>query len=88
MMRVKVDKIGKGIHPSEVIVSVKTNDGEERLVVHQRSLQEDSLDIGYPIDENDDQYLIELPRETMTGLWRVWVQKSKVIQITDERVRA
>jgi hypothetical protein len=73
-MRVKIQQVGRGSHPSEVMVSVNTIDGEERLVVHKRSLQEgDSLEIGYPINKDSSNYLVELPRETLKGEWRVWV---------------
>ncbi|WP_157357634.1 hypothetical protein [Mesorhizobium metallidurans] len=73
-MRVKVEKIRGGSHPSEVLVSVKTTQGEERLVVHPRSLREgDTLEIGYPINQESSNYLVELPRETISGSWRVWV---------------
>ncbi len=72
-MRVKVKEVGRGSHPSEVMVSVTTTSGEEHLVVHRRSLMDDSLDIGYPINQESDSFLVELPRETLRGEWRVWV---------------
>lgn len=78
-MRVKVQKVGRGSHPSEVMVSVRTVEGEERLVVHKRSLHDDStLEIGYPINEENSNYLVELPRETLKGEWRVWVPDTLV----------
>lgn len=78
-MRVKVQTVGRGSHPSEVMVSVKTaSGGEERLVVHRRALDGDTLDIGYPINQGDDSYLVELPRETLNGSWRVWVPDNLV----------
>jgi hypothetical protein len=79
-MRLKVTEEGEGIHPNEVVVSVLTKDGLERLVVHRRSLEGGGLEIGYPILAENDQYLVELPRETMRGLWRVWVAKSSLIR--------
>lgn len=73
-MKVRIRQVGTGSHPSEVMVSVDTTQGEERLVVHRRSLRDgDTLDIGYPINQSDDKYLVELPRETLSGSWRVWV---------------
>jgi hypothetical protein len=79
-MRLKVKEEGGGIHPNEVVVSILTKDGLERLVVHRRSLEGGGLEIGYPILAENDQYLVELPRETMRGLWRVWVAKSSLIK--------
>lgn len=79
-MRVRVDQIGPGQHPNEVIVSVPTREGDEKIAVHKRSLEEDSsLDIGYPISEEKKWYLVELPVETMSGLWRVWVAMDRVM---------
>lgn len=77
-MKVKVTKVGEGAHPSEIIVAVDTTSGPERLIVHQRSIQDNGLDIGYPIREENTNYLVELPRETTSGSWRVWVPEAAV----------
>ncbi len=74
-MRVTVQEIGKGLHPSEVVVEVKTSTGSERLVVDKRAIRESSVAVGSPIGEHKDSFLVELPRETMTGVWRVWVKR-------------
>lgn len=80
-MRVKVEQVGNGLHPSEVVVSVRTNEGAERLVVDRRSLSSNnSLEVGYPIDSRDNLFLVELPRETTTGSWRVWVHESETVR--------
>lgn len=84
-MRVKVKEEGGAIHPNEVVVSIPTKDGPERLVVHKRSVQDGGLEIGYPILEKGDQYLVELPRETMRGLWRVWVARSALMTESREK---
>lgn len=77
-MRVKVKRVGKGLHPNEVVVEVKTTAGTERLVIDKRALHANSLSVGAPIQEKQGQALVELPRETMTGSWRVWVKKDKL----------
>ena len=78
-MKLKAQKIKDGLHPSEVVVSVSTTSGDERLVVPKRSLYEDSaLEIGYPISNEPGRYLVELPQETTSGAWRVWVNKDTV----------
>lgn len=79
-MKIKVNPIGQGNHPSEVVVSVATTSGTERLVVHQRSIENNSLDIGYPINHDESNYLVELPRETIDGSWRVWVPQGLVVE--------
>ena len=79
MRRVKVTQVGSGLHPSEVIVAVDTTDGPERVVVDRRSLENDMLEVGYPIDRTDKAVLVELPRETTAGSWRVWVAEDRVV---------
>jgi len=79
MYRVKVRTVGVGQHPSEAVVSVNTADGrQEELIVDKRSLEGGSLRIGYPLKKQDGQFLIELPRETMRGSWRVWVRENEL----------
>lgn len=77
MYRVKVRTIGVGQHPSEAVVSVTTADGkQEKLIVDRRSLEnKESLRVGYPLRQDGDQVLIELPRETMRGSWRIWIKR-------------
>ena len=69
--------MGVGQHPSEAVVSVTTADGkQEQLIVDKRSLEgRGSLRVGYPLRSEDDRYLVELPRETMRGSWRIWVKR-------------
>jgi hypothetical protein len=86
-MRLKVEESGKSLHPSEVAIVVKTIDGQERLVVSRRSIENGTIQIGWPLGENDKAVLVELPRETQTGAWRVWVSKDQLID-TEERMRA
>jgi hypothetical protein len=81
-----VEEVGSGLHPSEVVVSVKTVDGSQRLIVSKRSLVENSISVGFPIGESQNATLIELPRETQSGAWRVWVPKDQLFE--EERMRA
>jgi hypothetical protein len=79
MMRVKVSKLGEGLHPSMVVVGVRTIHGTERLLIDEESLFENSVEIGWPVDEEKDRLLVELPNETLRGAWRVWVPRDEVI---------
>jgi hypothetical protein len=87
MMRLKVEKISEGLHPSEAIVSVKTSTGSERVVVSTRSIVENSIPVGWPLGRSEQLTLVELPRETETGSWRIWVPSDELIE-TEERMRA
>ncbi|HEX9587842.1 MAG TPA: hypothetical protein VGA15_08860 [Bradyrhizobium sp.] len=88
MMRLKVETTGKGLHTSEVVVKVKTSSGVERLVVSERAIDNNEISIGWPIRTKDDLYLIELPNETQSGAWRVWVNRDQVSEPQPQRVRA
>ncbi|MEJ0040988.1 MAG: hypothetical protein WDM81_01590 [Rhizomicrobium sp.] len=79
-MRVKVQPIGEGLHPNETVVEIKTKRGAERMAVDRRSIEGSSLSVGSPLGSDGDYRLIELPRETMTGAWRVWVKRSALIE--------
>ena len=86
MMRLIVEEVGQGLHPSEAVVAVKTADGVQRLVVSSRSIQKGTISVGWPLGEKEDAILVELPRETQSGAWRVWVPKNQLIE--EERMRA
>lgn len=79
-MRVKIEEIGTGQHPSEKVVKIETTEGPEQLVVDQRSIEQHSLDVGFPVGQHNGHFLVELPRETSRGAWRVWVDKGIVLQ--------
>lgn len=87
MMRLKVEKISEGLHPSEAVVLVKTSTGSERVVVSNRSIEGDSIPVGWPLGTHNQTSLVELPRETESGAWRVWVPSDQLIEI-EERMRA
>ncbi len=87
MVKVKVQEVGTAHQPSEVVVAVKTLSGTENLVTDRRSLRDGAIAIGYPIRQEEGSYLIELPRETQSGSWRVWVKSDQLIS-EDERMRA
>jgi hypothetical protein len=85
-MRVKVQTNGPGLHPSEVVVQVETSEGLQNLVVDHRSVdvETDSLEVGSPLARKGDTWLVELPRETMGGNWRVWVNRDALIDDENE----
>ena len=87
MMRLKVEKISEGLHPSEAIVSVRTSSGSQRVVVSSRSIEGDTIPVGWPLGKTEQLTLIELPRKTETGAWRVWVPSGELIE-AEERMRA
>lgn len=85
-MRLKVEKIGEGLHPREITVAVNTvNEGRQRVVLSKSSLDAaGTIEVGV-IGTKDGKFLVELPRETQSGAWRVWVPESA---LTKDRVAA
>lgn len=89
MMRLLVETVGAGLHPNEAIVSISTMNGRrERLIVPKQSITENAIEIGWPIRAKGNYYLVELPRETQSGAWRVWTPKDQVFEVEAERMRA
>lgn len=78
MMKLRVAKVGEGLHHSEVVVRIHANGGDEGLVLDKRALHDGFVSIGFPIRREGDSFLVELPRETSAGNWRVWVDKSQL----------
>jgi hypothetical protein len=78
-MRIKVTEVRRnvqGLHPKEVVAVINTLTGPEELVLFS-SGSIDSIEIGYPIAINAENYLVELPSETARGAWRVWVSRQE-----------
>ena len=79
-MRMKFREVGPGLHPSEVVVEVQTVAGPERLVLDRESIADDTIFVGWrPLGEKSGQWLVELPSETMSGTWRVWVRRKNIL---------
>ncbi len=78
-MLVKVKEVGKGLHPSEVVVEVQGVEEAERLVVDRRAVVDGFLDVGNPVGKDNGYYLIELPRESIGGSWRLWVNRDVLV---------
>lgn len=79
-MWLKISKTDPALHPSETIATIDTINGQEELIVDRESIKGDRLEIGAPIANGGDSFLVELPRETLRGSWRVRVSKNLLSQ--------
>lgn len=71
-------EIAEGLIPSEKIARITVkNGGREEVPVSQMSLRNKFLMVS-EIGRENDHVLVELPRESMSGRWRVWVPASEV----------
>ena len=78
-MRLQVREVSEGPGPGEVVVEVTTTSGRtEQVIIHAEDIKDNTIEIGFPIHRADGKSLIELPRESMSGRWRVWVPSSNV----------
>ncbi len=77
-MRIRYQSISDGPAATENVVRVRTIDGvEEEVVVSDRQAHDSFLTVG-EIHRTDDRVLVELPRESVSGRWRVWVSRDLV----------
>jgi hypothetical protein len=76
-MRVKIKGKTAGPVPSEAVVTIPTTAGSEEVVVHTSQVNEAGMEVGF-IGRKDHDVLIELPRESVSGRWRVWVPESEL----------
>jgi subtilisin-like proprotein convertase family protein len=78
MSKIKCERVADGRIPSERVARVRTYDGPaEEVVVSKRQVQDDYLLVS-EIHSEDDKVLVELPRESASGRWRLWVNRSLV----------
>jgi len=77
-MLIKCQRLMEGPGPSEAIVSIRTTKGEEEVVVYTGLLTNGYLEVGPQLFGQSDRVLVELPRESASGRWRVWIPASEV----------
>lgn len=77
-MQLRVRTIGPGMYEDEVLVAVRTREGEEELLLDSVSVEGERVEVGNPVGGMNGHLLVELPRETTRGQWRVWVEKADV----------
>jgi hypothetical protein len=79
MNLVKCDVLANGPGPSERVVEIATSDGTEEIVLHSSSLDtQGRMEVGV-LGCKEGRALIELPRESASGRWRVWVPLTALI---------
>jgi hypothetical protein len=61
------------------VVAVRTTSGSlEETIVDSSQADARGVEVGF-IEQRGDEVLVELPRETLRGRWRLWVPKSAVV---------
>jgi hypothetical protein len=71
--------IEEGLIPTEKIVRVEDADGDfEEIPVSSASISDGKLMASEIGRTKDGRVLVELPRESASGRWRIWVKASAV----------
>jgi hypothetical protein len=69
-----------GLIESERVAIIPTaTGGTEEVTVYRGAVTDNSIRAAF-IGEDDGQVLIELPRESATGAWRVWVSRDQLVR--------
>jgi hypothetical protein len=79
-MRLKVTEVESGLHPSQVVVSINAEDGTHFIVLNKNSVVDATIDTGHWVGRRGELYLVELPSETDSGAWRLWVNRSEIAE--------
>jgi len=68
-----------GPGPDEQIVSIPTKSGgEEEVILPNALVRDDTVEVGR-IGGTADSVLIELPQESTSGTWRLWVDPRALV---------
>jgi len=78
-MRIKVQSVGSGVRPHDVVIELNTTNGPQRLVVEDSEVEGNSLSVGYPLRRDDLFVYVALPKVTSNSSFRVWVPAQDVV---------
>lgn len=71
-------KVKNGFIPAEKTVYITRADGgQEEVTVATNNLSKGKLEVS-EVGRMSNRVLVELPRESASGRWRVWVKQSSV----------
>ncbi len=76
-MKLLCKQVVKGPGPGEVIVDLPTSSGTEDVIVDDSFVTDMYLHV-WEICSQGDKILVELPRETSAGNWKIWVSRDSV----------
>jgi hypothetical protein len=72
-------RIEDGLMPAEKIVRVEDADGDiQEVLVSASNIDAGKFLMASEIGRQGGRILVELPRESSSGRWRIWVKESSV----------
>lgn len=79
-MRLKFELLAEGPGPSETMIGIRTVEGKnEEVVISKKSVSGQGVEVGTPLQQDAERLLVELPRESLSGRWRIWVPRSEAL---------
>jgi hypothetical protein len=78
---IKVETRDEGWHPSEAMVTFTDAQGAKQCVfLNKGSVSSDMAIPVTPVERGEDgAVLVQLPREAMSGAWRVWMPETALL---------
>jgi hypothetical protein len=74
-MRVRIKRIMDGPGPAEAVVTIRTaSNKDEEVIVQKNQIEGDTLQV-WRVGERGGSVLVELPQESASGNWRLWVDQ-------------
>jgi hypothetical protein len=71
-------QVSDGLMPNEKIARIETADGKaEEVAVSSQNISDNKL-MAFEIGRSEGNVLVELPRESASGRWRIWVKEAAI----------
>lgn len=79
MIKVSTSSVEDGLMPAEKIARIEVAGGEiEEVSVSVNDISADNKLMASEIGRQGERVLVELPRESASGRWRVWVDANAI----------
>jgi hypothetical protein len=79
MIKVSTNSVEDGLMPAEKIARIEVAGGEiEEVSVSVSDISADNKLMASEIGRQGERVLVELPRESASGRWRVWVDANAI----------
>lgn len=79
MIKVATNSVVDGLMPAEKIARIEVAGGDiEEVSVSVHDISADNKLMALEIGRREDNVLVELPRESASGRWRIWVKANAV----------
>lgn len=79
MIKVSTNSVLDGLVPAEKVARIEmAGGGIEEVSVSEKDISSDNRLLASFIGKDGERVLVELPRESASGRWRIWVNANAV----------